>query len=89
MPSCAATNSTRSDSAGNNAPCTSGASWPSNDGPSNTPATISPTTCGCPMRLAASPTSRHAAKMTNIWRKKRTESWGALMVAKPIYYVCV
>src|SRR6185369_14071621 len=55
--------------------CASGATSPSNDGPSSTPATISLTTCACAKRAPTSPTSRHVARMTASWKKSfRTSS---------------
>ena len=47
-PSCAPTNRMGLLSGGNSAACTPGARAPSSDGPSSTPAIISPTTWGCP-----------------------------------------
>ena len=56
--------------------CSAGARSPKSEGPRNTPAIISPTTWGCPTRRASAPTTRQAARMTNICRKKAAESWG-------------
>src|ERR1700722_9265917 len=48
-----------------------GASSPSSDGPSNTPAIISPTTGGCPARPTAMLTSLQAMRMMAAARKNR------------------
>ena len=47
---------------------------PNSDGPSITPAIISPTTCGCPMRFAAIPTKRQTIRMIAICKKNEAES---------------
>src|SRR5438093_2832970 len=45
----------------------------------NTPAIISPTTCGWPSRRAIIPTSRQTARIKNICRKNATESWALVI----------
>src|SRR5215218_5219940 len=49
-----------SESGGKRRADAAGAIHPRNDGPSRIPATISPTTCGCPIRRKRSPTPRAA-----------------------------
>ena len=58
---------------------TDGSRSPKRDGPSRTPATISPTTCGWPRRRPARPTRRHVARMSAICKKNATESWAAVI----------
>jgi len=47
---------------------------PSSEGPSRTPAIISPTTCGWPILRADQPTTRQANKITAICRKNDAAS---------------
>ena len=56
--------STPGNSGRNTAANASGHSHPRSDGPSSNPATISPTTLGCPTRRASAPNARAAAMMT-------------------------
>src|SRR4051812_31334230 len=71
MPSCATTYSTGFEAGGNRNACTCGASSPVNDGPSTTPAIISPITGGWrSQRRTTQPKKRQAASITNICRKK-------------------
>ncbi len=60
-----------SESGGNTAANRSGASRPNSDGPSTTPAAISPTTPGCPNRMNSRLISREATRMTNSCRNRR------------------
>jgi|GEM_PF-6667785 len=49
----------------------SGAIKPNSDGPKRIPATISPTTAGCPHLTKAMPTIRETAMITSNWRNRR------------------
>src|ERR1700754_4496623 len=71
MPSCATTPSIGRESGGKRKAWACGARAPSKDGPSSTPAIISPMTCGWrSQRRTIHPHSRQAARITNICRKK-------------------
>ena len=54
----------RSQASTSGALCHTSNAGPNNDGPSRTPATISPTTRGCPARMANAPHSRAATMMS-------------------------
>src|SRR5690349_25035088 len=71
MPSCATTLSTGRESGGKRNNWTCGAIAPNKEGPSSTPAIISPMTCGWrSQRRTTQPHRRQAARITNICRKK-------------------
>ena len=59
------------DAAGNRNALVAGATQPTSEGPSSTPAAISPMTGGCPTRLASAPIARAASMMTISWRSSR------------------
>ena len=63
--------STPSEGSGKTAANASGISQPKSDGPSRTPAAISPTTDGWPRRTKSFPTSRAAAMITSSCSRSR------------------